>query len=83
MIRIAAPLVKPVRTGWLMKLTNPPMRKAAINIMMNPPSADNITALSTGWPKALISGAVSALAIMIAAIETGPTDKVRLVPNSA
>ncbi|MDD5461659.1 MAG: hypothetical protein PHG00_08510 [Methylococcales bacterium] len=34
-------------------------------------------------PKALTSGAFNAPAIMIAATETGPTDKVRLVPGKA
>ena len=51
--------------------------------MMSLLSADNINALCTGLPKALISGVFKALAIIMAAMETGPTDKVRLVPNKA
>ena len=40
-------------------------------------------ACSTGLPKDVSSGAARALATIIAAIETGPTDKVRLVPKNA
>jgi len=47
------------------------MRKSAINNMINPLSADNINALCTGLPNALISGAFKALAIIMAAIEAG------------
>ena len=82
-INNAAPLVKPVKTGWLIKLTNLPILNTAINNIITPLSADKIIALCNGFSSAATSGDFNATAIMIAAIETGPTESVRLVPKNA
>ncbi len=59
------------------------MRKKAINNKIKPPSAAKIMAFSTGLPSAFISGIDKTLAIIMAAMETGPTDNVLLLPKNA
>ena len=76
-------VINPEITGWLRKLARKPSRITPMTVSIRPDITASNTAPATysGVP-ASASGARAA-AVINEATATGPTDRVRLVPNTA
>ncbi len=81
MMTMAAPLEKPVSTGWLRRLAKTPSLMMPMTSRISPDSADRMTAPATGSIPA--PAPAMAAATMIAAMDVGPMERSRLVPSKA
>ncbi len=83
MISAAAALVKPDSTGWPIRLTSRPRRRAPPTASITPTSAARMEAPVIHCWGSAPAKRDRASATMSAATATGPTARVRLVPNTA
>ena len=80
---IAAALMKPMMTGWEMKLTITPSLNAPIAIWIRPTRSASSSASTTYWSVPAIASGASAEAVMSEITATGPVRSWRDEPQSA